>query len=54
MRSKKEKNEYLIKIKHQIQFTHIPKEAIEDFDKEMDGLEISQFVIVGVDAYAEE
>lgn len=45
---------YLVEIKHQIQLTHIPKEAIQDLDEEMYSLEICQLVIVCVDADAEE
>ncbi len=45
---------YLIKIKHQIQLTHIPKKAIQHLDKEMNGLQIRQLVIVRIDAGAEE
>ena len=45
---------HLVEIKHQIQFTDIPEELIQDFDEEMDRFQISQFVVVGVDAHAEE
>lgn len=44
----------LIKIKDQIQLADIPKKRIEDFNKEVDGFEVSELVIVGVDADAEE
>ena len=44
----------LIKVKHQIQLTHIPEELVQDFDKEVYGLEVSEFIVVGVDAGAEE
>jgi len=44
----------LIKIKHQIQLTHIPEELIQDLDEEMYGLQVGEFIVVGVDAGAEE
>jgi hypothetical protein len=44
----------LVEIKHQIQLTHIPKEGIQDLDKEMYSLQIRQLVIVRIDACAEE
>jgi hypothetical protein len=28
---------YLVEVKHQIQFTHVPKELIQHFDEEMYG-----------------
>lgn len=45
---------YLVEIKHQIQLTHIPKEAIQDLNEEVYSLQIRQLVIIGVDADAEE
>lgn len=44
----------LVEIKHQIQLTHIPKEAIQDLNEEVYSLQIRQLVIIGVDADAEE
>lgn len=44
----------LIKVEHQIQLTHIPKEGIQNLDEEVDGLQVRQLVVVGVDAGAEE
>ena len=45
---------HLVKIKNQIQFTHISKECIEHFDKEMYGFQIRQFVIVCIDTHTKE
>jgi hypothetical protein len=45
---------YLIKVKHQIQLTNIPKKRIQHLDKEMYRLQIRQLVIIRVDAGAEE
>lgn len=45
---------YLVEIKHQIQLAHISKEGIQHLDKEVYGLEISQLVIVRINARAEE
>lgn len=45
---------HLIKIKHQIQLTHVPEEAVEDLDEEVYGLEERELVVVCVDAGAEE
>ena len=45
---------HLVEIKHQIQLAYIPKELIQHFDKEMDGFEVSQLIIVLVDTCAEE
>lgn len=44
----------LVEIKHQIQLANIAEELIQDFHKEMYSLQISQLVIVGVNASAEE
>lgn len=45
---------HLVEIEDQIQFTHIAEEGIENLDKEVYRLQISQLVVVGVDTYAEE
>jgi hypothetical protein len=45
---------HLIKIKHQIQLTHVPKELIQHLHEEVYRLQIRQRVIVRVDAGAEE
>ena len=44
----------LVKIEDQIQFADIPEKTIEDLDEEVDGLEICQLIVVGIDASAEE
>ena len=44
----------LVKVENQVQLTHVPEELVEHFDEEMNRFEISQFVVVGVDADAEE
>ena len=41
---------YLVKVEDEIELADVAKEGIEDLDKEMDRLEIGQFVVVGVDA----
>jgi hypothetical protein len=45
---------YLIKIKHQIQLTHVPKKRIQHLHEKMYSLQIRQLVVVCVDARAEE
>jgi hypothetical protein len=45
---------HLVEIEHQIQLAHIPKEGIQDLHKEMYGLQIRQFVVIRIDAGAEE
>ena len=45
---------HLIEIKHQIQLTHIPKEAIQHLDKEVYSLQIRQLIIIRIHADAEE
>jgi hypothetical protein len=45
---------HLVKIKHQIQLTHIPKKGVEHFHKEVDSLQVCELVVVCVDAGAEE
>lgn len=44
----------LIEIKHQIQLANVSEELIQDFDKEMNGFQVCEFVVVGVDTGAEE
>lgn len=44
----------LVKVEDEIEFTDIAKELIEDLDEEMDGFEIGEFVVVGVDTDTEE
>lgn len=45
---------HLIEVEHQIQLTHIPKELIQHFHKEMNRLKVRKLVVVGVYARAEE
>lgn len=44
----------LVEIKHQIQLAHVPKEAVQHLDEEVNRFQIRQLVVVGVDADAEE
>jgi hypothetical protein len=48
------KSAHLIEIKNQVQLTHVPKEAIQHLNEEVDRLQISQLVVVRVHAGAEE
>jgi hypothetical protein len=48
------RNTHLIKVKHQIQLTHVPKKRIQHLDEEVQRLEVGELVVVGVDARAEE
>jgi len=45
---------YLVEVKHQIQFTHIPKETVQHLHEEVNRFQVRQFVIVGVHARTEE
>ena len=45
---------YLVKVKHQIQLAHIPKERIQNLHEEVYRLQIAQLVIIGVHARAKE
>lgn len=45
---------HLVEIKHQIQFTNVSEKLIQHFDKEMDRLQVCEFVVIGVYAGAEE
>ena len=44
----------LVKVKDQVQLAHVAKESVQDFNKEVDRLEIGQLVVVCVDSCAEE
>lgn len=44
----------LVEIENQIQFTDVAEELIQHFDKEVNGLEVGELVVVCVDAGAEE
>lgn len=45
---------YLIKVKHQIQLTNIPKETIQHLDEEVYSLQIRQLVIICIDTCTEK
>ena len=45
---------YLIKVEYQVQFTHVAKELIQHFHKEMYRFQVCELVVVGVYARAEE
>lgn len=45
---------YLVKVEHQVQLTHIAKELIQHFHKEMYRFQVRELVVVGVYARAEE
>lgn len=44
----------LVEVEDQVQLAHVAEEGVQDLDKEVDGLEVGQLVVVGVDAGAEE
>ena len=45
---------YLVKVEHQVQFTHIAKELIQHLYKEMYRFQVRELVVIGVYARAEE
>ena len=45
---------YLVEVENKVQFTHVAKERIQNLYKEMYSLQISQLIIICVDARAEE
>jgi hypothetical protein len=45
---------HLVKIKHQVQLTHVAKECVQHLDEEMYGFKVGELVVVCVDAGAEE
>ena len=44
----------LVEIEYQIQLAHIAEKLIQDFDEKVDGFQVGELVVVGVDAGAEE
>lgn len=44
----------LVEIEDQIQLAHVTEKGIQNFDEEMDGLEVGELVVVCIDACAEE
>lgn len=45
---------HLVEIEHKIQFANVAKESIENFDEKVNGFQISQLVVISVDAHTEE
>lgn len=45
---------HLVKIEHQVQLAHVPKERIQHLDEEVYRLQVRELVVVGVDTGAEE
>lgn len=45
---------HLVKIEDQIQLAHVAEEGVQHLDEEVDGFEVRELVVVGVDAGAEE
>jgi hypothetical protein len=45
---------HFVEVEYQIQLTHVPKERIQYLHEEVYSLKISQFVIICIDAGAEE
>lgn len=45
---------HFVKVEHEVQLTYIVKEGVKDLDKQMDGFQICEFVVVGVHAYTKE
>lgn len=44
----------LVKVENQVELADIAEEGVKNLDKEVDGLEVGELVVVGVDAGAEE
>lgn len=44
----------LVEVEDQIQLAHIAEEGVQHLDEKVDGLQVRQLVVVGVDACAEE
>lgn len=44
----------LVEVEDEVELAHVAEEGVQDLDEEVDGLEIRQLVVVGVDARAEE
>ena len=45
---------HLVEVENQIQLTDIPEELVQHLDEEMDGFQVRQLVVIGVDADTEE
>jgi hypothetical protein len=44
----------LVKVEDEVELADVAEEGVEDLDEEVDGLEVGQLVVVGVDAGAKE
>ncbi len=44
----------LVEVEDEVELAHVAEEGVQDLDEEVDGLQIGQLVVVGVDARAEE
>jgi len=44
----------LVEVEDEVELAHVAEEGVEHLDEEVDGLEVGQLVVVGVDARAEE
>lgn len=45
---------YFVKVENKIKLTHVSEESVEHLNEEVNCLEVGEFVVVGVDAGAEE
>lgn len=45
---------HFIKVEDEVELADVAEEGVEDLDEEVDGLEVGELVVVGVDAGAEE
>lgn len=44
----------LVKVEDEVELAHVAEEGVEHLDEEVDGLEVRELVVVGVDARAKE
>lgn len=44
----------LVEVEDEVELADVAEEGVEDLDEEVDGLEVGELVVVGVDAGAEE
>lgn len=44
----------LVKVEDEVELADVAEEGVEDLDKEVDGLEVGELVVIGVNAGAEE
>ncbi|RUS17629.1 hypothetical protein BC937DRAFT_89701 [Endogone sp. FLAS-F59071] len=45
---------HLVEIENQVKLAHVAEESVQDLHEEVDGLEVGELVVIGVDADAEE